>query len=216
MNHKITALAEKLLQIQDSAYWDNYFNIRTQNTRILKTTRSQFNDAVESQPLSYFYIEKLMQHLISRPDWEIVEVGCADGRTALSLASQSFRHIYAVDCEPVLMKRFEKNAKDLKYQNSPVTGICCDILDFDFKNGNAFILYWPFGGKTFQSFLEKLKSGWEQRPREIQIIVWGGIKNHLLKHQDWLSPLPEISQAWVFTSASPPYSKNQKVRSEPY
>jgi len=93
----------------------------------------------------------------------LYDIGAGIGRVAVLANLLSGARANAVEYEPVYCEKAEAIARGLNLGPEKVNVIQGDARDVDYSEGTVFYLFNPFGGKTLEQVIEKLRQVAEKK-----------------------------------------------------
>ena len=184
------------LIIKDLIY-DVYFGIKSSSTK--KYNQKQFKsinkDNIHYEPLFYSDLFTVFKKISINSGDTIIDLGCGTGRMALMFAMfYKPNRIIGIDFIKELIDAANKNRDKVRRKlNCNVDFYVSDVTKFQFDKITMFLMFNPFGTKTFEEVIDKIKKSTIRYPRKIKIIYWNYIHViDLFKSYDCKKQYPRI------------------------
>lgn len=186
---KEITLSRALQLVNDNAFMDEYLNIKTSvEDYDYRPIQTRHQDRIPFVPTAYKNLGRLMEIDLSQED-VFVDLGCGKGRVAIFMATQNIKKSVGMDVDEKMVHKANLNSKSEKMASlikSPLEWIHTDVTDYDFSEGTVFYLYNPFGPKTLETVLQKIKTSLIRNPRRIRIVTLDQDWDSVLRSQTWL------------------------------
>ncbi len=156
--------------------------------RSLKDPSAQgiYGDAFKYEPTGYRTLNKIIKYLNLNKDDVFVDYGCGKGRVVFVAATQQLKKVIGVELDKNLADIAKLYIGKLKQNNTPIEILNMDALNFDPGEGTVFFLYNPFGYRSVNAILNKIKDSLITQPRGIRIVYANPAWRIVLDAQDWL------------------------------
>lgn len=141
------------------------------------------------EPIPYRALPVLDANLAVTPDEVVYDIGCGKGRIICHYARKPVARVVGVDYEPGLTQAAEANLATLRGARAPVTIICGDAVDQEYRDASLVILYNPFGEKLMARFIERLL---ETRGKALRIVYLNPTQAALFERNPLLTPAGEF------------------------
>ena len=120
------------------------------------------------------------------PSDTFVDLGCGKGRVVFSASQFDIREVIGVEIDKSLFDICESNTHKLKNKKCNIRIINIAAEDYDYRVGNVYYLYHPFGERTLTKVLQLINQSLVLHPRQIKIIYVHPIYENVLYNTDWL------------------------------
>ncbi|MCM8763214.1 MAG: methyltransferase domain-containing protein [Candidatus Omnitrophica bacterium] len=174
-----------ILTVRDH-YYDKKLGIETSRHYYPKEDQSTYKDMNPYEPLSYKNIKKIIDYLRLVPDDVFIDFGCGKGRVVFAVAQHKLKKVIGIELDKEMFAIARLNQKSLKFNKAPIEIINVDAANFEINEETIFFMYDPFGYKTLETVLERIKKSLRINPRRIRIIYCSPTYRFLLDSQDWL------------------------------
>jgi hypothetical protein len=107
-------------------------------------------------------------------DYTFIDFGCGKGRAVLLASEMRLREVVGVELNTGLAELAQENAEVWTKAGkalSPIRIVCGDALELEWPAGPCLVyLYNPFQGQVMRLLVERLRSRFAERPRDLEVI----------------------------------------------
>jgi precorrin-6B methylase 2 len=167
--------------------WDVRLGVRTGGVHP-SGVPSIFNDNAECNPTAYRILEKILPRIPLSADDVLVDYGCGKGRTICFFAARALlRKVIGVEISEQWAAIAKQNAQALKNRRTQLLEVVQgNALEFDPSMGTVFYFFHPFGEKTFEAVIAKIKDDLLRNPRKIKLVYYNTVCAQMLEATGFL------------------------------
>lgn len=154
----------------------------------VQVAQGAYKDAQAYEPTRYSTLEFLLDYLQLDSDDVFVDYGCGKGRVICLVARRDVKKVIGVELDERAASIGKTNLARLNDKKAEAEILITDAIHFDPKQGTVFFLFNPFGVKTFEMVLDRIKQSLVEHPRKIRIAYLNARCESLIESQDWLEP----------------------------
>ncbi len=134
----------------------------------------------------YSEIFSVLRYLELSESDVFVDLGCGKGRVVCCAARYRIKRVIGVDDVEEMTRAAASNAQTLRNRRTEIDIARCKAEDFDYSEATVLYLYNPFGARTLERVLDKIKQSLDGQPREIKIAYVNPKHDDLIERADWL------------------------------
>jgi precorrin-6B methylase 2 len=167
----------------ENAFWEWKLGIITRGLHVSEITNDEH---VFYGTNSYSMIRKVLTTLAPNPDDVFVDLGSGKGRVVCVAARFPLKEVIGVDDDPEMCEEARRNAARVEGKRSSITIVKARAQEFDYRIGTMYFMFDPFGPKTMEQVLEKMREGLDANPRPVRIVYVMPAQESVLKRAGWL------------------------------
>jgi cyclopropane fatty-acyl-phospholipid synthase-like methyltransferase len=171
-------------QIRNLA-WEYYLGITTRG--IVNTDHP---DAVYYATMDYYAIRKALDYLDLKPTDVFVDIGVGKGRAICLAARHTMRRAEGIDISPQLCAIAASNVARLRGRRTPVIIHNRSAIDADYTETSVVWLFHPFGGRTMDAVLTKLRD--DRKGKPLRIAYCSPAEEAVFAKHDWLQLIEKV------------------------
>jgi Methyltransferase domain len=152
-------------------------------------------------------------------DYTFIDFGCGKGRAVLLASETRFREVVGVELNTGLAKLAQENAEVwTKAGNalSPIRIVCGDALELKWPEGPCLVyLYNPFGEQVMRQLVEKLRSRFAERPRDLEVMYQKPEQAAVFEdgfEMVWCEAIAMSEEDWVTDPVADPKDESRAYR----
>jgi SAM-dependent methyltransferase len=180
------------LALAKAWYYDKKLGIAAEGSFNPQEGEKPCEDGNKYSPAFYGRLERMVDYLKLGAEDVFVDMGCGKGRVVFFVALQKIKKVIGVEVDDSLIAAARENLGNLRVRNSPIELVHADGADFDVSEGTVFYMFNPFGLKTVEKVISRIKESLTGHPRKIRIVYYAPEHCGLLDNQDWLIREGEI------------------------
>ena len=155
-------------------------------TWALSEKAGKFDDASQNIPVSYYLLYRFLGRTVFKADDVFYDIGCGNGRVLCYVARKGILKTIGIELSPAFVDKARTNAQNLRNRISPIEVRCGDAVEMDYSNGTVFFFYNPFGPKTLQSVLDKIKESLGSYNRQMRFMYQNPVHSSVFRSSNWL------------------------------
>jgi|GEM_PF-2461390 SAM-dependent methyltransferase len=196
MMHAISMLLRKssVLQVCFSSLsahatrWiDRMLNIDTVWLPVKPISRNaRCGDALWYEGFPYLRLWKFIRLVKPSEDDVVYDVGCGMGRILCMFARRPVKKCIGIEISAELAERARQNALRLRGRKAPIEIVVADAAQADYSDGTIYCFYNPFGAKTLNVVIARIRQSLESHPRPIQVLYFNATCDNVLQSCGWL------------------------------
>jgi precorrin-6B methylase 2 len=164
---------------------DRRFGIDTSFDNI-PVAQGTYKDAENYEPTRYAALKFVIDYLQLDSNDVFVDYGCGKARVLCLVARHKLKKVIGIEFDERAASIGMANLASLQGKNTETEIVIGDAIHFDPSAGTVFFLFNPFGVKTFEKVLQKIRQSLVEHPREIRIAYLNDRCKSLMESQDWL------------------------------
>lgn len=180
--HRHRFIQSKLFTVPTSLFWELRLGVHTRG----RLGYMPGPDSIWYQTMSYAEIFTVLRELHLGPSDTFVDLGCGKGRVVFSAAQFHIREAIGVELDKSLCTIAESNSHHVRNKKCSIRIVNTPAEDYDYRDGNVYYMYHPFGAVTLTKVLGLIKQSLKPRPRPIKIAYVHPVHEDVLYHTDWL------------------------------
>jgi len=155
--------------------------------------RSVHNDSFWYESKSYYLNWLYLQPIELGPTDVVYDIGCGAGRLLFVAALCGVKRCVGLELSERLSQLARRNASSLRLRHPPIEIRQVDALMEDYSSGTVFLFCNPFGARTLETVLEKIRTSLITNPRHIRLMYIHPESEHrqLLSKTRWLEQINE-------------------------
>jgi precorrin-6B methylase 2 len=167
--------------------WDWKLGVRTGGD-FPTDTPSRFNDNGDCSPTSYRVLKGVFSRLEITSRDVLADYGCGKGRTICFAGQYPFKKIYGVEISPKWAQIARENVSHMRGARAQeIQVVTSNALDFDCADCTIIFLANPFGIRTFEAVLGKIRESLRRNPRPLRLVYYNPTQRALFDAADWLT-----------------------------
>ena len=167
----------------ENAFWEWRLGITTRGLYASEITNDEH---VYYGTNSYSMTRKVLATLAPGPEDVFVDLGSGKGRVICIASRLPLKEVIGVDDDPLLCEEARRNIAMVKGRRSPVTILNVQAQNFDYRIGTVFFLFDPFGPKTMERVVKKMRAGLDANPRPIRVAYVMPAQESVMRRTGWL------------------------------
>jgi len=206
----------------ETAFWDRWLRINTLGIRPGEVPTGSVNgDSLYNQSKCYATIRACLRHEKLTAQDVFYDVGCGAGRDLCIVAQSRIRKCVGLELSETLCRLAGNNALRLRGRRTPIQIIQGDACLADFSAGTVFFFYNPFGSKSLESVLCRIRENVIREPRPIRCIYLNPVCHRVFEDQKWLQETAKRTvgrgglAARYYSSVATPLVRRQQVNKMP-
>lgn len=154
----------------------------------VQVAQGLYKDAQAYEPTRYATLEFVLDYLQLNSNDVFVDYGCGKGRVVCLVAQRNLKKVIGVELDERAAMIGKTNLARLNDKKTDAEILITDAIHFDPKEGTVFFLFNPFGVKTFELVLDRIRQSLIEHPRKIRIAYLNARCESLMESQEWLEP----------------------------
>jgi SAM-dependent methyltransferase len=146
----------------------------------------RFDDACEYEAVHYGLFGRFIAPLAPAATDVVYDVGCGLGRTLCVFARRNVKECIGIELSPELAAVAAENGRRLRGRASEITVRVEDAATADYSRGTIYVFFNPFGEKTMQAALDRIRADVEASPRTVRVLYWNPMSEEVLESSGWL------------------------------
>ena len=142
-------------------------------------TKSIYNDSFWYESKSYYLNWLYLRPIRLAREDVVYDIGCGAGRLLFVAALHKVKHCVGLELSARLSELARRNADRLRFPHSPIEIRQADASVEDYSRGTVFLMCNPFGVRTLETVLARIRSSLESHPRPIRLMYIHPEHDHL-------------------------------------
>ncbi len=172
--------------------WDFRLDIETRDQVDKHYIKSFINDAENYEGSPYSDLSMIMDRIPNKDSLQFADYGSGRGRVVCFAAQFPFEKVIGIEVDSGLVAASRKNLGSLRNRRAPAEIVQEDVVNFDCRDISVFFFYNPFGLKTMEIVLSKIRQSLVDKPRRITIVYYNPVHLSLFESCDWLKSKPSL------------------------
>ncbi len=155
--------------------------------------RSVHDDSFWYESKSYYLNWLYLRPMRLRAEDVVYDIGCGAGRLLFVAALHGVKRCVGLELSERLSELARKNAAKLRLPHPPIEIRQADASQENYAEGTVFLMCNPFGARTLETILGRIRASLETHPRPIRLMYIHPESDHLalLAKCDWLEKFDE-------------------------
>lgn len=179
------------VELAEETIWDSILGIDTLRCQETNYIQGMNGDGFGYQAKCYYLIWRYLRPLRLGPSDVFYDIGAGTGRFLCVASLTPVRKCVGIELSQDLCVMARENARRLRFRHASIEVVREDAALADYSEGTVFALFNPFGAKTVEAVLEKIRDNISRKPRRVRFIYINPTARHIFDGADWLHLVAE-------------------------